>query len=642
MEFIPRGNLMHFLQDERNVVPWPLKYRIATNITDAIAFLHAQNPKIIHRDLKSPNILVNEKSTTSFFCPLVIDHRSKRQMMSDNDDMEVVCKVSDFGESLAVATKAQGRENLANPAWCAPEIMKGEPYTEKADVFSIGILMNELVSRLRPYAEYPVSKSRFVAQFEDAIIGGLRPTIPTDTPAEWAAIVKQCWSADPEARPTALDIVAQLRPLSTKFGVIRTPGIPRLATEPPPSKTAAPAKTPTKVSVPAQTVAPSPSPKFASGPPSGPAFPTTTATAATATTPTTAAPVQEKGPVFVMKKPSVAASQAPAPAPRLTPRTNRSTLHNITLPPLDGTGAAPGTAPGSAPTTPTSTATAPAVPQFPAPAQSPATTTPPPRAQSTPPSPATAPASAAPTQPTTNPRTVRSLPQRPLTQNFSKGPPPLPPTSLAAPPPPPSATEAPAPFVPPPSTAFTVAEPVPPTLEFFSPPTARKAAALDPSDRERLLKDKLQSLLLWAHKVIEQEMKPKLGQLINQIQKSASLSESVRIAQSFSASKTVKTKKTSFSLFHSPPFLTIRLQSFMKAKELCGEAGFPVVGKGKVDAPPTADKAEQVRVTVFNALLEMTEIVLNLQKAIATGPQTSAVGLIQILKALKNDLLATP
>lgn len=73
-------------------------------------------------------------------------------MVSFSEDSHVVCKVSDFGESLVVATKALGRDKLANPAWCSPEIMKGDAYTEKADVFSMGIVMWELLTQKLPYS----------------------------------------------------------------------------------------------------------------------------------------------------------------------------------------------------------------------------------------------------------------------------------------------------------------------------------------------------------------------------------------------------------------------------------------------------------------------------------------------------------
>lgn len=57
--------------------------------------------------------------------------------MAGNDPSapDVMCKVGDFGESRFVVTSGQGRENLANPLWLAPEVMKGGEYTEKCDVY---------------------------------------------------------------------------------------------------------------------------------------------------------------------------------------------------------------------------------------------------------------------------------------------------------------------------------------------------------------------------------------------------------------------------------------------------------------------------------------------------------------------------
>jgi serine/threonine protein kinase len=70
MEYIPNGNLLKYLQDEKNQVSMVMKLKIALNIAgkkipraviifpDAMRFLHSKTPKIIHRDLKTPNILV--------------------------------------------------------------------------------------------------------------------------------------------------------------------------------------------------------------------------------------------------------------------------------------------------------------------------------------------------------------------------------------------------------------------------------------------------------------------------------------------------------------------------------------------------------------------------------------------------------
>jgi len=215
LEYIANGNLMNFLERKSTPISWGFRLKIALNIAEGLRFLHNRIPKIIHRDLKSPNCLMVS--------------------LSENDD--IVCKLTDFGESLTVATKASGRANVANPAWCAPEVMRGLPYTEKADIFSMGILLWELASRQLPYSEFEVSKSRFVSQFEDAILDGLRPTIPIDCPEFMAALIVDCWKEDPDLRPPIEEISRVLarslkEPNASSF--LPKPAISKLA-QPPPS-----------------------------------------------------------------------------------------------------------------------------------------------------------------------------------------------------------------------------------------------------------------------------------------------------------------------------------------------------------------------------------------------------------------------
>ena len=94
MEFLPFGDVSHFLKDSSIKVTWKMRMRMALDIARGMAYLHAFNPKIIHRDLKTPNTLVIGK----------------------DPDFPMV-KVTDFGESVACATTYAGRDRLANPMW---------------------------------------------------------------------------------------------------------------------------------------------------------------------------------------------------------------------------------------------------------------------------------------------------------------------------------------------------------------------------------------------------------------------------------------------------------------------------------------------------------------------------------------------
>lgn len=90
--------------------------------------------------------------------------------------------------------------------------MKKEQYTEKADVFSFGIIMWELVGRTKPFDEYDIAKSSFTYQLEDAIIGGLRPTIPKGKvcPPAYVKLMETCWDSDPKVRPPFEDIYKEI------------------------------------------------------------------------------------------------------------------------------------------------------------------------------------------------------------------------------------------------------------------------------------------------------------------------------------------------------------------------------------------------------------------------------------------------
>uniref|UniRef100_A0A0K0EBM9 ornithine aminotransferase n=1 Tax=Strongyloides stercoralis TaxID=6248 RepID=A0A0K0EBM9_STRER len=124
MEYAEGGTLSKFLQDQNGVL---LKEEVALNyftqITMAVDYLH--NKFILHRDLKTQNILMNKKKT--------------------------IVKLSDFGISKQLNTKSVASTVVGTPNYLSPEICEGRQYNQKSDMWSLGCILYELTHLTRAF-----------------------------------------------------------------------------------------------------------------------------------------------------------------------------------------------------------------------------------------------------------------------------------------------------------------------------------------------------------------------------------------------------------------------------------------------------------------------------------------------------------
>lgn len=202
MEYIPNGDLYRWLNDKNAVIDWDMRLRIAEEIAQGMYFLHTLNPPILHHDLKSANIFIVDKSKHA----------------------PVVCRVGDFGEARTNFSY-NSRERVDNPIWLAPEVMQKQRYESGADVYAFGIILWELFARDHPFDEYPEARSDFLSVLEDAIIGGLRPSVPdkkveAELPISatsnvcvplYSYLMRECWQTDRFRRPTFARIISTLQ-----------------------------------------------------------------------------------------------------------------------------------------------------------------------------------------------------------------------------------------------------------------------------------------------------------------------------------------------------------------------------------------------------------------------------------------------
>jgi len=184
-EYMDFGSLYRLLHDETVSVPFSLVKKFALDVAKGMVYLHNSKPVILHRDLKSHNLLVDENYKV---------------------------KISDFGLSKIMDPHNRTMTSCGTAAWAAPEILKNSRYTEKADVFSYGICLWEFFTRTDPYEGMPVFQIIFSVGTE-----GMRPTIPDNCPPDYTALMKECWDVDPRSRPSFAAILQRLQEIDAGF-----------------------------------------------------------------------------------------------------------------------------------------------------------------------------------------------------------------------------------------------------------------------------------------------------------------------------------------------------------------------------------------------------------------------------------------
>lgn len=175
MEYCPYGQLYDLLKNGRQIAP-STAISWSKQIASGMMYLHSH--KIIHRDLKSPNVL-----------------------LTFNDTL----KISDFGTSRQWTDRSTKMSFAGTVAWMAPEVIRNEPCSEKVDVWSFGVVLWELLTCEIPYRDVESS----------ALIWGvgnnsLQLPIPSSCPDGFKLLLQQCWSAKPRNRPSFRQILMHL------------------------------------------------------------------------------------------------------------------------------------------------------------------------------------------------------------------------------------------------------------------------------------------------------------------------------------------------------------------------------------------------------------------------------------------------
>ena len=181
-DYMKNGTLRDILNDEscgKAPKEWNAtkKSIVAYGIACGMNFLH--QCRVVHRDLKSLNILLDEE-----FEP----------------------KIADMGLAKFIREGEIQTMRIGSYPWMAPEVLVSQNYNEKADIYSYAMILYELVTLRYPFSECTDQK---LIQFR--VMNRKRPTLDENTPEPIATMIQRCWAQDPRERPSFAEIMAQFK-----------------------------------------------------------------------------------------------------------------------------------------------------------------------------------------------------------------------------------------------------------------------------------------------------------------------------------------------------------------------------------------------------------------------------------------------
>ncbi|PON89658.1 Wall-associated receptor kinase [Trema orientale] len=196
-EFIPNGTLSEYIHNKNEEFPltWEVRLRVATEIAGALSYLHsAASFPIYHRDIKSTNILLDEK------------YRAK---------------IADFGTSKSVNVDQTHVTTLVHGTfgYLDPEYFQSNQFTDKSDVYSFGVLLVELLTgqkaisttrsqegrSLATYFIVSMQQSRLFDILDEKVFEG-----PKDEITVVANIANRCLNLNGRKRPTMKEVTVEL------------------------------------------------------------------------------------------------------------------------------------------------------------------------------------------------------------------------------------------------------------------------------------------------------------------------------------------------------------------------------------------------------------------------------------------------
>lgn len=195
-ELVPKGSLWDVLHNNgrqtsegQSPLSKELQFRVLSDTCRGLAYLHHRTPPVLHRDLKSANLLVDEA-----FHIKICDFG--------------LARLRDMSTSIMTA-------QVGTVQWMAPEIIRGESYSESADIYSLAVVMWEVLTGLCPYDGMNVMDIVQRVGGSGVLINTSTNTFRPDVSrlqcsALQLELIRDCWSQNPSMRPSATEVLKRL------------------------------------------------------------------------------------------------------------------------------------------------------------------------------------------------------------------------------------------------------------------------------------------------------------------------------------------------------------------------------------------------------------------------------------------------
>jgi hypothetical protein len=238
-ELMSGGSLEDVLHNPERDLPWRTRVSIVLQV--ALGMEHLHKLHMLHRDLKSANVLLDEELRAKVcdfglsrimtparvqvvYSPFTGAVRYLPARVGDGtfiSDMQFVQAMKHASMGIADPRGGTMTKAAGTLLWMAPEVFRGDQdYTKAVDVYSFGVVLWELATRKTPWVDELSKETVVFDQLNHALQTGRRPAIPDVVCAEhgaFVAVMQRCWAGDPANRPTFAEAARDLASILRRY-----------------------------------------------------------------------------------------------------------------------------------------------------------------------------------------------------------------------------------------------------------------------------------------------------------------------------------------------------------------------------------------------------------------------------------------